>query len=65
MDEKIFVFEGQYNNQNNKICAQKSLEVSSDRAGRPPNFLRHGLVGGVPSGGGTPSFLRERSETGA
>jgi hypothetical protein len=29
----------------------------------PSPFLHHGLVGGVPSGGDTPSFLQERGET--
>jgi len=33
MDEKIFTIEEQYNNQNNKIYAQKSLEVHSEGAG--------------------------------
>ena len=40
-----------------------SLEVHSEGAGMPSPFLRHGLVGGVPSGGDT-SFLQERGETG-
>jgi hypothetical protein len=65
MNEKIFTIEEQYNNQNNKIYAQMSLEVSSEGAGRPSPFLHHGLVGVVPSGGDTSSFLRERSETDA
>jgi len=30
----------------------------------PSPFLRHGLVGAVPSGGDTSSFLQERGETG-
>ena len=30
----------------------------------PSPFPRHGLVGGVPSGGDTSSFLQERGETG-
>jgi hypothetical protein len=30
----------------------------------PSHFLRHGLVGGVPSGGDTSLFLQERDETG-
>ena len=34
-------------------------------SGRPSPSLRHGLVGGVPSGGDTSSFLQERSEIGA
>ena len=54
----------QYNNQNKKIYAQTSLEVRSEGAGRPSPFLRHGLVGGVSSGGETSSFLQERGETG-
>jgi len=49
MDEKIFTIEEQYNDQNNKIYAQTSLEVCSESAGRPSPFLRHGLVGGVLS----------------
>ena len=64
-DEKIFTIEEQYNNQNNKIYAQTSREVYSDGAGMPSSFLRHGLLAGVPSGGDTSSFLRERGETGA
>ena len=51
MDEKFFTIEEQYNDQNNKICAQTSLEVYSEGAGLPSPFLRHGLVGGVPSAG--------------
>jgi len=49
-DEIFFTIEEQYNNQNNKIYAQTSLEVRSEGAGRLSPFLRHGLVGGVPSG---------------
>jgi len=49
MDENIFTIKKQYNNQNNKIYAQTSLEVCSDGATRPSPFLRHGLMG-VPSG---------------
>jgi len=64
MDEKFFTIEEQYNNQNNNIYAQTSLEVHSEGAGMPSPFLRHGFVGGVPSGGDTSSFLQERSETG-
>jgi hypothetical protein len=30
----------------------------------PSPFLHHGLVGGVPSGGDTSSFLQEKGETG-
>jgi hypothetical protein len=63
-DEKFFTIKEQYNNQNNKIYAQTSLEVHSEGAGMPSAFLRHGLVGGVPSGGDTSSFLQERGETG-
>jgi len=50
MDEKFFPIEEQYNNQNNMIYAQMSLEVHSEGAGMPSPFLRHGLVGGGPSG---------------
>jgi hypothetical protein len=49
MDEKIFTFEGQCNNQNNKIYAQMPLDVISEGAWRPSPFLRHGLVGGEGS----------------
>ena len=63
--EKIFTIEEQYNDQNNKVYAQTSLEVRSEGASRPSPFLRHGLVGGVSSNGDTSSFLRERGETGA
>ena len=63
MDEKFFTIEEQYNNQNNKLYAQMSLEVHSEGAGMPSPFLRHGLVGGVPSGGDTSSFFQERRET--
>jgi len=63
-DEKFFTTEEPYNNQNNKIYAQTSLEVCSEGAGMPSPFLCHGLVGGVPSRGDTSSFLQERGETG-
>ena len=63
-DEKFFTIEEQYNNQNNKTYDQTSLEVHSEGAGMPSPFLCHGLVGGVPSGGDTSSFLQERDETG-
>jgi len=63
-DQKFFTIEEQYNNQNNKIYVQTSLEVHYEGAGMPSPFLRHGLVGGVPSGGNTSSFLQERGETG-
>ena len=49
-EEKSFTMQEQYNNQNKKIYAQTSLEVHSEGAGRPSPFLRHGLLGGVPSG---------------
>ena len=62
-DEKFFTIEEHYNNQN-KIYAQTSVEVHYEGAGMPLPFLRHGLVGGVPSGGDTSSFLQERGETG-
>jgi hypothetical protein len=64
MGEKFFTIQEQYNNQNNKIYGQTSLEVHSEGAGMPSPFLRHGLVGGVPLGGDTSSFLQERGETG-
>ena len=63
-DKKLFTIEEQYNNQNNKICAQTSHEVHSEGAGMPSPFLRHGLIGGAPSAGDTSSFLQERGETG-
>ena len=62
-DEKFFIIEEQYNNHNNKIYAQTSLEVHSEGAGMPSLFLRHEWVGGIPSGGDTSSFLQERGET--
>jgi len=61
-DEKIFTIKEQCNN-HNKIYAQTSLEVRSEDAGMPSPFLPQGLVGGVPSGGITSSFLQERGET--
>jgi len=64
MEEKFFTTEEQYNIQNNKIYAQTSLEVYFEGAGMPSPFLCHGLVGGVPPGGDTSSFLHERGETG-
>ena len=64
MDEKFFTIEEQYKNQNNKIYAQTSLEVHSECAVMPSPFLRHGLVGGVPSRSDTASFLQEGGETG-
>jgi hypothetical protein len=40
VDEKIFTIKGQYNNQNNKIYAQMSLEVSSERqGGHHPSYV--------------------------
>jgi len=63
-DKKFFTIEEQYNNQNNKISTQMTLEVHSEGAGMPYPFLCHGLVGGVSSGGDTSSFLQERGETG-
>ena len=62
-NEKIFTVQEQYNNQNDKTYGQTSLEVRSECAGRPSPFLRRGLVGGVPSGSDTSSFLQERGET--
>jgi len=61
--EKFVTIEQQYNNQNNKIYAQTSLEVHSEGVGMPSPFLHHGLVGGVPSGGDTSSILHGRGET--
>jgi len=63
-DKKFFTIEVQYNNKKNKIYAQTSLEVHSEGAKRPSLFPHHGLVGGVPSGGDTSSFLQEKGETG-
>jgi hypothetical protein len=63
-EENILTIEEQYNKQNNNIYAQTSLEVHSEGAARSSPFLRHGLVGGVPSGGDTSSFLQERGEAG-
>jgi len=61
-DKKIFTIEEQYNHQNNKIYAERSCEVKKlpEDAGRPSPFLSPGLVGGVPSGGDTASFFKER-----
>jgi hypothetical protein len=64
MDEDFFTIEEQYNNLNKMIYVQTSLEMHSEGAGMPSPFLRQGLVGGVPSGGDTSSFLQERGETG-
>ena len=64
MDKKIFTIKEQYNNKYNKIYAQTSLEMHSEGVGRPSPFLHYGLVGGVPSGGDTSSFLQEGGETG-
>jgi len=63
-DEKCFTIEEQYNNHNYKVYAQTSLAVHSEGAGIPSPFLRQGLLGVVPSGGDTSSFLQERDETG-
>jgi hypothetical protein len=62
-DEKFFTIEEPYNNQNNKIYAQTSLEVHSEDAGHHPSYV---MVwwGGVPSGGHISSFLQEWGETG-
>ena len=59
-DEKFFTTEEQYNNQNNKIYSQTSLEVHSEGARMPSHFLHHGLVGGVPSAGDTASFFARK-----
>jgi len=63
MDKKFFTIKEQYN-QNNKIYAQTSLEVHSEGAGMPSHILHHSLVGDVPSGCDTSSFLQERGEIG-
>ena len=63
-DDKFFTIEEQYSKQNNKIHAQTFLEVHSEGAGMSSPFLRHGMVGGVPSGGDTSSCLQERGQTG-
>jgi hypothetical protein len=43
-DEKIFTIEEQYNNQYNKIYAQKSLEVRSEGAGgHHPSYIMFGV----------------------
>jgi len=55
--EKIFNIEEHYNNQNNKIYAQMSLEVCFEGAGgHHPSYV---MVwwGAVSSGGDTSSFL--------
>ena len=62
-DENFFTIKERCNTQNNKIYAQTSLAAHSEGAGIPSPFLHHGLVGGVPSGGDTSSFLQERGET--
>jgi len=59
-DEKIVTIEEKYNNQNNKIYAQTTLDVHSEGARMPSPFLRHGLVEGVPSRGDTSSFLQKK-----
>jgi len=58
-DEKFFTIEEQYNNQNNNIYAQRSLEVHSESAGMPSPFLSNDLLGGVPSGGDIFIFARK------
>jgi hypothetical protein len=57
MNEKIFTIEGQYNNQNNKIYAQMSLEVSSEGAGRPSYIM---VWWGVSHQGLTPHNFCEK-----
>jgi hypothetical protein len=57
-DEKIFTIEEQYNNQNNKIYAQMSLEVHSgcrDAITPPTSWF---------GGKSDTSYLQERGETG-
>jgi hypothetical protein len=67
LDKKIFTIKEQYNHQNNKIYVQMSHEVRKTFQGckQAITCVCHGLVGGVPPGGNTSSFLRERGETGA
>jgi 2,3-bisphosphoglycerate-independent phosphoglycerate mutase len=56
----------QYNHQNDKIYVQKSHKVKENiprvQTGHHPAYVS--LVGGVPSGDDTSSFLQERGETG-
>jgi len=61
-DEENFTTAEKHNNQDNKIFAEMSLEVSSEGAGRPSHFLRHGQLSHQ---GVTSSFLRERCKMGA
>jgi hypothetical protein len=63
-DKKFFAIEEQYNNQNNKICAQTPLEVLSEGTGMPSPFLHHYLLGDVPLEGDTSTFLQESCGTG-
>jgi hypothetical protein len=61
-DEKLFTIGEQFNNQYNKIQAQRSLEVRSEGAGdHQPSYV---MVWWEVShqGGDTSSFLRERCE---
>ena len=60
--EEISITEEKYNNQDNKIIAQMSLEVSSGCAGRPLHNLRNGKLSNQ---GVTFSFLREMCKMGA
>jgi len=64
-DEKFSTIEEQYSNQKKRVMLRSPLEVHSEGAWMPSPFLRHGLVGGVPTGGDTSSFLQERGEAGA
>jgi hypothetical protein len=57
-DEKIFTIEEQYNNQNNKIYAQTSLEVLSEGAGHHPSYVI--VWWGVSHQGVTPLHFCEK-----
>jgi hypothetical protein len=61
--DKFFTIEEHYNNQNNEMYSQMSLEVCSEGAGLPSSFLRHGLRVGVPARVDMSSFLQESGET--
>ena len=65
MDEKIFSIEEQYNNQNNKIYAQTSHEVSSEGAGgHHPSYIM--VWWGLHHQGATPLHFCEKDvKTGA
>jgi hypothetical protein len=64
-DENIFTIKEQYNNQYNKICAQKSLEVNFEGAGgHHPSYVM--VWWGVSRQGVTPFHFCEKGvKTGA